>query len=106
MAPSPNRKAAEAVPARPAPRCPRYESMDMFRGIACLCVVLFHASLLGAQLDPIAFEPRDPVTSQVFLLLTRFWLGVPMFFVISGYCIAATSDSARRAPRGSVGRYF
>ena len=27
---------------------------------------------------------------------TYLWLGVPLFFVISGYCIAASADSARR----------
>jgi peptidoglycan/LPS O-acetylase OafA/YrhL len=30
------------------------------------------------------------------------WIGVPIFFVISGYCIAATADSSRRKSIGYV----
>jgi peptidoglycan/LPS O-acetylase OafA/YrhL len=36
---------------------------------------------------------------------TRLWVGVPIFFVISGYCISATIDSHRRKG-ASVGTYF
>jgi peptidoglycan/LPS O-acetylase OafA/YrhL len=28
--------------------------------------------------------------------IDRLWIGVPIFFVISGYCISATADSSRR----------
>jgi peptidoglycan/LPS O-acetylase OafA/YrhL len=38
---------------------------------------------------------RDPF-SILIAISERLWLGVPMFFVISGYCIAATADSSRR----------
>jgi len=42
---------------------------------------------------------------MVLRLTERFWIGVPMFFVISGYCIASTVDSHRR--RGATGvQYF
>ncbi len=34
----------------------------------------------------------------VVFVLTRMWMGVPIFFVISGYCISATCDSGRRKP--------
>ncbi len=37
--------------------------------------------------------------------LWRLGFGVPMFFVISGYCIAATSDSSRRKPH-APGQFF
>ena len=30
-------------PLRPAPRSPRYASLDLWRGVACLIVVLMHA---------------------------------------------------------------
>jgi len=33
------------------------------------------------------------------------WVGVPMFFVVSGYCIAASIDAKRRKPH-SIGDYF
>jgi peptidoglycan/LPS O-acetylase OafA/YrhL len=29
-------------------------------------------------------------------LIDQMWIGIPMFFVISGYCISATADSSRR----------
>ena len=35
----------------------------------------------------------------------RMWIGVPMFFVISGYCIAASADSHRRNSHPPA-RYF
>ena len=35
----------------------------------------------------------------------RLWLGVPIFFVISGYCISASADSTRRLGR-PISEYF
>src|SRR5439155_17508769 len=35
----------------------------------------------------------------------QLYLGVPLFFVISGYCISATVDSTRRKRQGP-GQYF
>jgi len=70
------------------PRAPRYLSIDIWRGVACVAVVLLHASVPLADAKPNA--------ARFIGLLS---LGVPMFFVISGYCIAATCDSARRRNR-------
>lgn len=70
-----------------SPRAPRYESLDVWRGVACLMVVAYHVGGLDRPLETIPL---------VRWLLGQMWLGVPMFFVISGYCIAATCDSARR----------
>ena len=70
------------------PRKPRYESLDIWRGVACLSVLIYH--LVGDD----AFTVNLP--SKLTRVLAFGWLGVPMFFVISGYCIAATSDSAGR----------
>jgi len=42
----------------------------------------------------------------MFAYLAGFgWVGVPFFFVISGYCIAAAGDSARFKPR-AVAKFF
>jgi peptidoglycan/LPS O-acetylase OafA/YrhL len=61
----------------------RYRSLDAWRGVACLGVVVFHAGLLG-----------NGWTRS----LTAFGEhGVPMFFVISGYCIASAAEGAHRA---------
>ncbi|HEX5272472.1 MAG TPA: acyltransferase [Gemmataceae bacterium] len=81
-----------------APRSPRYYSLDLWRGVACLLVVLHHATIYAPayrqaeQGDPIGPGPA----SWLVALTTRFWVGVPLFFVISGYCIAATADATRR----------
>src|SRR5579871_1551493 len=70
-------------------RTSRYQSLDLWRGVACLMVVVFHSSF---YLPPNA-------------IIERLWMGVPMFFVISGYCISATADKERRSARG-VRSYF
>ena len=59
---------------RPYPR--RYATLDAWRGIASLSVLLWHRYWL-----------RTTVTNG-------FWLGVQLFFVISGYCIAAAVDNS------------
>jgi peptidoglycan/LPS O-acetylase OafA/YrhL len=91
----------------PAPRNPRYESLDAWRGVACLSVVLFH-SVIGYIATP-ETEARlraegGSAADWLVLAISRLWVGVPLFFVISGYCIAAAADSARRRARS--GRTF
>jgi peptidoglycan/LPS O-acetylase OafA/YrhL len=85
----------------PLPRCPHYASLDFWRGMACLMVVIYHsANYLTTQL-----QEAHGVARFTFSAIGYFWLGVPLFFVISGYCISATCDSARRKP-GSARTYF
>lgn len=82
----------------PSPRNPRYKSLDFWRGVACLTVVIYHSSFY-AQIS-------DKFTQTLYKgIITHFRLGVAVFFVISGYCIAAASDSTRRRPH-SVRQYF
>jgi len=85
----------------PIPRCPRYPSLDMWRGIACLSVVFFHSTLFCYQ----SMQTRD-LPSVIVAVTARGWAGVPLFFVISGYCISATADSARRKPRPARKYFF
>jgi len=59
---------------QPYPR--RYPTLDAWRGIASLSVLVWHRYWL-----------RTTVTNG-------FWLGVQLFFVISGYCIAAAVDNS------------
>ena len=77
----------------------RYTSIDLWRGVACLMVILFHSTLYcESALD-------SPISC--FIALTKqMWLGVPMFFVISGYCISASADSARNNPFQGISQYF
>jgi peptidoglycan/LPS O-acetylase OafA/YrhL len=86
-----------------APRCPpRYASLDVWRGLACLLVVCYHA-VYYARLT--ADSPAEQVAAGVVRAARWGWLGVPLFFVISGYCIAAAVDSARKR-RARVPEYF
>ncbi len=87
-------------PAR-VPRCPRYASLDHWRGLACLSVIAFHATLFGYHHG----EKTDGWADLAVAVTARLWIGVPFFFVISGYCIAATADASRRR-QSSVGDYF
>lgn len=79
----------------------RYFSLDCWRGIACLLVIAYHAAHYG-YLRP-ANGPRW--AELVVSAIERGWIGVPLFFVISGYCIVASADRHRRED-DSVARYF
>lgn len=74
----------------------RYHSLDLWRGVACLLVLLYHASFWGPSIPASA----DPASAAVAAAASGMWIGVPMFFAISGYCIAATADATRN--RGGV----
>jgi peptidoglycan/LPS O-acetylase OafA/YrhL len=89
------------------PRQPRYLSLDLWRGVACLFVVVYHATLIHAAygLSSNAGRATDHVATWLLELTYCLSIGVPMFFVISGYCIAAAADAARRR-RHSVRSYF
>ena len=79
----------------PKPAAPTYAMLDSWRGIAALMVVVFHGTAdFRSQMHP----PEDSFSGAVILLMNHLFLGVQMFFVISGYCIAAAADSARRKP--------
>jgi peptidoglycan/LPS O-acetylase OafA/YrhL len=73
-----------------APRRPHYKSLDAWRGIACLSIVIYHT------VGP--FPPRGlsvPI-GLLYELGRVMGFAVTLFFVISGYCIAATADKTQR----------
>ncbi len=106
---------------------PRYKSLDHWRGVACLIVVVHHAllpmcdqgqpvrksSAIAAVTSPsfekTAADPKNqPRTLQPKLrnsISNQLHIGVEMFFVISGYCITASAESIRRSGR-TVREYF
>jgi peptidoglycan/LPS O-acetylase OafA/YrhL len=88
----------------PAPRCPRYRSLDLWRGVACLLVLVHHSTFYDADKYG-SGGLLDDTGRWISVVGARLWLGVPLFFVISGYCIAATADSTRRRPH-RMGTYF
>jgi exopolysaccharide production protein ExoZ len=67
--------------AAPMHTASRYQTIAAWRGVACLSVLLFH-SFGGFTSEPI-WMPLEPVRQ----LAGNGWLGLHLFFVISGYCI-------------------
>ncbi|HEX2578058.1 MAG TPA: acyltransferase [Aquihabitans sp.] len=85
---------------RPTPAGPRFQAMNGLRLLSAVLIVVFHAASAGAGtgLD------RDGGLGPLFSLLD---LGVPVFFVLSGFLLYRPMVAARLtgAPRKSVGRY-
>ena len=88
---------------------PRYLSLDIWRGLACVMVVLHHASYPLTPDLRMGSGIEAWIKHAVIRVLWHMNIGVPLFFVISGYCIAASVDAARRRGKGSLaflGRRF
>jgi peptidoglycan/LPS O-acetylase OafA/YrhL len=81
----------------------RYLFLDFWRGFACLSVVVLHASCF-LQLSTSTTD-RTSIEQLICNFLTLGWVGVPMFFVISGYCIMASAMKLR-AKGGSSFDFF
>lgn len=73
----------------------RYHALDIWRGIVCLVVVVEHAGIAlwqdGSRVRGQSYPVRDIIARML-----SWNVGAPLFFVISGYCIAASLDSTRR----------
>jgi peptidoglycan/LPS O-acetylase OafA/YrhL len=78
-------------------KVPRYHSLDAWRGIACLMVVVFHQTTLLTNWgqDQEFMSAAGPVSRAFLSVAAQMNLGVPMFFVISGYCVTASADNLR-----------
>lgn len=68
-------------------------------------LLMYHATFYSDR----SFETSDSsswsIAGLALALIHRFWVGVPMFFVISGYCISASVDASRARPY-SLWSYF
>ena len=84
-------------------RSARYLTLDAWRGVAILLVIFYHAA--SFYLENPASEKPTGAARLAYAIIRRGWLGVPMFFVISGYCISATCDATRRRG-GGMREYF
>lgn len=72
------------APTNNHPEVLRYASLNHWRGVAALLVVAFHA-FWALSLPP----QVHPLVEGVRRVCSFGYLGVDLFFVISGYCIAA-----------------
>ena len=81
----------------------RFESLDLCRGAACLSIVFYHFALNYTQLA--AAQLNDRWATRFFESCLHLSIGVPIFFVISGYCIIAAADKLQSRPRNHVA-YF
>ena len=78
----------------------------MWRGLACLLVVVFHSSGVAYLTYEVrGLSATDPISLALLTAARIGWVGVPFFFVISGYAISATADVFRRRDGGSA-TYF
>jgi exopolysaccharide production protein ExoZ len=69
-------------------RAGRYELLDAIRGIAILMVIGLHFGERGVG------SGDQLIHSRVWPVLHHGYLGVQLFFVISGYCIAAAVQNS------------
>jgi peptidoglycan/LPS O-acetylase OafA/YrhL len=84
--------------------------IDVLRAIAILCVFLLHwfGQAYGTdhlEWNGLVRDPRSAPSASFFFFfpLSFGWMGVPLFFVISGFCIHA---SALKHNELQVGRFF
>jgi peptidoglycan/LPS O-acetylase OafA/YrhL len=83
---------------------PRYQMLDVWRGLICLVVVLEHVGVILWDVGPEA-HGWDGWFRRSIVTALRWNVGSPLFFVMSGYCIASSLDATRR--RGdSPGRFL
>jgi peptidoglycan/LPS O-acetylase OafA/YrhL len=83
--------------------------IDTLRGIAILMVFLFHFSLTIHQRDSrLAIDSTLPPSLSWILTIHKIGvLGVPLFFVISGFCIHYSFLSwKKRSPGRSLPQFF
>ncbi len=88
---------------------PRYRMLDCWRGLACLMVVVHHAGDALAWAEAGGTGGTDWPKWLTVLVVRRMNLGVSLFFVISGYCIAASAEATGRkggSPWAFIGRRF
>ena len=85
----------------------RYASLDFWRGMACLSVVIFHSTLYVAtpEFERKLLHDGGGFSDYLVEATSRLWIGVPVFFVISGYCIATIADKSRDK-HFSITEYF
>ena len=75
------------------PEANRIDYIDGLRGVAILGVVLFHAYARWTEVVPYGSRYSD------FVIFKNGWLGVYLFFVISGFVITMTLSRTKTLVR-------
>ena len=73
-----------------------YRTLDAWRGVAALAVVLFHWG------EMVVYSSHSLASYPLYQAFRYGYLGVQIFFVISGYCIAAAAVANVRRSEGAV----
>ena len=98
-------------PTSPNPSTPpggsihRYRSLDLWRGVACLMLVLYHSTFYAVHEMHLGSPSTWSLQGIGVCLVQYCWIGVPLFFVVSGYCIGASMESLQRRG-GSLRDFF
>jgi peptidoglycan/LPS O-acetylase OafA/YrhL len=101
---------ASAPETEPRPAADRIPDIDWLRGVAALCVFIFHVTVVVGF--PKRTLPPFTLAGRTFgAVLSPFSLGasgVNLFFVLSGLCLALQQLRAGRVrlPDGGTWRYF
>ena len=89
----------------------RLDFIDYVRGIAILSVFLFHALAASYGFSALSWERllrsfSAPASFTTLLPLHLGWIGVPIFFVVSGFCIHVSFQQQGREWGGFFIRRF
>src|SRR5688572_13967921 len=75
----------------------RYKELDSLRGIAALCVVLFHFTF--------GYDNGLKILEEGKFYFTYGYLGVHLFFLISGFVILMTLEKTKSSADFFVSRF-
>ena len=93
-------RVAAAEPDNPKPHAGRVPALDLLRLVAVLGVILFHYGFRG----PTAFGTTHVAWPELSAVARYGYLGVPVFFVISGFVIAYSAEG-RTATTFAIARF-
>jgi peptidoglycan/LPS O-acetylase OafA/YrhL len=73
----------------------RYHSLDVWRGLICILVVLEHTGV-ALWHDSTTGNGLERLLRETLMVPLSWNLGAPLFFVISGYCVAGSLEACRK----------
>ena len=73
------------------PPAPRFSTLDALRGFAAVAVVAYHIFVILWSGLPHDGDLLTGIAVRAFIVVARWgFLGVPVFFVLSGFCVGQT----------------